>query len=169
MDGVPGSEAIPLQWAVHAMYVAVERFRATGWNLPREAFAAMGESLWWIGVVSEHLTEHYWSDYEATLAEEPGPMQQLLDGFKFVRNRITHEVDEVGYISARAKNPSSFEAHWTWQSLPPRPDARRNVGRADYEAEVTGHDVVETLLRASVFLGSAVNRMWSNYGQDTKS
>ena len=46
-------------------------------------------------------------------------MQQLLDGLKFVRNRITHAVNEVGYISARAKNPSSFEAHWTWQSLPP--------------------------------------------------
>jgi len=70
--------------------------------------------------VCEHLTEHYSSDCEATLAEEPGPVQQLLDGLKFVRNRITHEVDEIGCISARAKNPSSFEAHWAWRSLPPR-------------------------------------------------
>jgi hypothetical protein len=92
-------------------------------------------------------------------------MHQMLSGLRFARNRITHEVDEVGYVLAAAKQPDSFAATWTWQSLPPRPDERQTALHQLYQQAIAGRDVVATLLEVTVFLGAARNRMWQHYGE----
>lgn len=163
MEGVPGTEIVPLMWSVQGMDRGSERVRSVGWNYPVGAFVAIGEMLWWIGVVDEQLRTNYPVIYEASLAEEPEPTRHLLSGLRYVRNRITHAVDWVSYAAATATNPSGFEAVWTWTSLPPRADGQHAAKHADYEAVVAGRSVSDTLMQASLVLGTIANRVRTSY------
>jgi hypothetical protein len=137
---------VPLGWCIEAMDRAFERVRSTGWNDPVGAYAAVAETMYWIDVVDEQLRKKYRPHYEATLAEQHGDLSRMLRGLLFARNRITHEVDEIGYSAAKAKRPDSFSAAWTWQSLPPRPSERQAALHRDYQETIAGRDVVKTLL-----------------------
>jgi hypothetical protein len=163
---VPGTEIVPLGWCVEAMQRAVERVRSIGWNDTVGEYAAVAETLYWIDVVEHQLSGNHQVHYEAALADQPGDAAMLLRGLSFARNRITHEVDQVGYVLARAKGSEGFDAHWTWQSLPPRPPGpHQQAGlHADYDAALVGKDVVETLLAALTCLGQAMSRMVMSYG-----
>jgi hypothetical protein len=166
VENIPGLEVVPLGWCIEAMYRACERFRSTGWNDPVGGYAAVAETLFWIDVVDEQLKEKYRPHYEATLAAEVDDVGRMLRGLLFARNRITHEVDEIGYIIANAKRPDSFAAAWTWQPLRPRPGERQAALHHDYQETIAGRDVVETLLTVTVFLGAARNRMWQHYREE---
>ena len=169
MDDVPGVEVVPLGWCIEAMYRSFERSRNTGWDDPVGAYAAVAETLFWIDVVDNYLRKNHHTHYEATLADQPEDIARMLAGLLFARNRITHEVDQVGYLLAAAKGPAGFAANWTWQSLPPRPRERQQTLHRDYEAVIAGRDVVGTLLVVTVFLGQVRNRMWQNYRKDPTS
>jgi len=54
----------------------------------------------------------------------------MLNGLLLARNRITHEVDQVGYLLATAKGLDGFAANWTWQYLPPRSAIGKPIGTA---------------------------------------
>jgi len=166
MNDVPGIEVVPLQWAVQAMNRALERVRAVGWNDPVGAFAAIGESLWWIGVVHDHLRNHFPMAYDDVVGDEAEGIKGLFIGLRFARNRITHGVDEVNYVAATGTDPASFRARWTWRSLAPRVGGN-NFGYLEYEKEVAGQNVVESLLLACLFLATVNNRMLANYGSGT--
>jgi len=166
VDNIPGVEVVPLGWCVDAMYRAFERVRETGSNDPIGAYASVAETLFWINVVREQLEGKYRSHYEATLAEQTEDVAQMMSGLIFARNRITHEVDQVGYLLATAKGPDGFAANWTWQFLLPRPGDKQGDRRGDYEAVIAGRDVIATLSIVTIFLGLARNRMWQNYGNE---
>ena len=144
---------------------AFERAREMGWNDPIGAYASVAETLFWIDVVDEQLRRKYQSHYDVTLAEQTEDVARMLTGLLFARNRITHEVDQVGYLLATAKGLDGFAANWTWQSLPPRPGDRQAGRYRDYEAVIAGCAVVATLLATTVFLGQTWYRMLQNYGQ----
>lgn len=162
----PGSETVPLGWCIDAMDRAFERARSTGWNDPIGAYAAVAETLFWAMVVDEHMKLKYRAHYEAELANQHEDIESMLSGLLYARNRITHEVDEVGYIIAAARGPDSFAAVWTWQPLPPRPGDRQASLHRDYEKTIAGRDVAKTLLTVTIFLGATRNRMWQAYGKD---
>ncbi len=164
MDNIPGVEVVPLGWCVDAMYRSFERVRETGWDDPIGAYASVAETLFWIDIVDEQLKCKYQPHYEATLVDQAEDVGPMLNGQLYARNRITHEVDQVGYLLATAKGPDGFGANWTWQSLPPRPRDRQADGHRAYEVALAGRDVVATLLSVTMFLGQTRNRMWQNYG-----
>jgi hypothetical protein len=166
VEDIPGLEVVPLDWCVEAMDRGFERVRAAGWNDPVGAYAAVAETLFWIDVVDEQLRQKHRRHYEATLAGQRDDLRQMLSGLLFARNRITHEVDEVGYILAVAKRADTFAASWTWQSLPPRPGGDQAVLHQHYQETIAGRDVVKTLLAVTIFLGTTRNRMWQRYGQE---
>jgi hypothetical protein len=143
---------------------AFERVRSTGWNDPVGAYGALAETLSWISIVDEQLNQKYRFHYEVVLAEEGEDIRRMLSGLLFARNRITHEVDEVGYILAAAKEPDSFAAAWTWQSLSPRPGERQAALHRDYQEVLAGRDVVKTLLLVTILLGTIRNRTWQDRG-----
>jgi hypothetical protein len=165
VSNVSGIEVVPLDWCVNAMNRAFERAREKGWNDPIGAYASVAETLFWIDVVAEQLKCKYQSHYDVALAEQTEDVARMLTGLLFARNRITHEVDQVGYLMATAKGLEGFAANWTWQSLPPRPGDRQADWYRDYEAVIAGRDVVTTLLATTVFLGQARHRIWQNYGR----
>jgi hypothetical protein len=164
MNNVPGIEVVPLGWCVEAMDRAFERVRAIGWNDPVGAYAAVAETLFWVHVVDEQLKHKHRPHYETTLAEQHQDLCRMLSGLLFARNRMKHEVDEVGYLLAEARRPYGFAAAWTWQPLRPRPGERQASLHREYQDLIAGRDVVETLLTVTVFLSAARNRMWQHYG-----
>jgi hypothetical protein len=166
VDNIPGFEVVPIGWCVEAMGRSFERVRSTGWNDAVGAYAAIAETLFWVDIVDDQLRTRYQPDYEAALREQHEDVASVLAGLRFARNRITHEVDEVGYVFATAKEPDGFAAAWTWRSLPPRPGQRQAVLHNDYERAIAGRDVVKTLLIVTVFLRGVRNRMWQNYGKN---
>lgn len=93
----------------------------------------------------------------------------MLNGLLWVRNRITHEVDEVSYLMATAKSSQGFAAEWTWQPLPPRPVGKyqRPDGHAAYQSTVAGKSVVSTLLDVTVCLGQAMSRISMSHAEIT--
>jgi len=155
---IAGLEVVPLQWSVQAMQRALERVRATGWDDPVGGFAAIGETLWWIGVAGDRLRTQYERSFFNALAEELEGTDRLLAGLRFARNRIGHGVDKVNYVAATATESLSFRATWTWKSMAERPSGN-NQGFAEYQSDVAGKDVVQTLLRASVFLAQVAQRV----------
>ena len=159
MTDVTGRELVPLNWAISAMSRAFERVRNTDWHDPIGAFAAIGETLWWIGVVRGGLDELYPDAVDSLAAEDERPMAELLDGLQFARNRIGHGVDEVRYVKASALDPSGFAARWTWERMERRPQ-NSDRGYDAYQSVVAGGDVVESLLAVTVFLGQVASSKW---------
>src|ERR1035438_1964332 len=98
MEEIPGLEVVPLNWSITVMLRAFERVPGTGWEDPMGAFAAIGETLWWIGVVREGLDELYPGATSALAAREPQRIDELLAGLRFARNRI-----EIGRASCRER------------------------------------------------------------------
>jgi hypothetical protein len=158
MEGLPGTEAVPLRWSVDAMNAAADRAAKVGWNEPVMAFAATAETLWWIGVVHEQVRDNYPDVYEQVVSEESPSILTLLNGLRYARNRVTHAVDEVRYLEGRALGPDGFGAAWFWQSVPPRVDGRQPDEHDDYEKIVAGKLVQSTLVRALRFLRTAAWR-----------
>lgn len=163
MSNISDTEVVPLDWCINAMYRALERAREKACNDPMGAYGSIAETLYWIDVVDTQLRSKYQSHYDMTLAVQTEDIARMLVGLHFARNRITHEVDQVGYLLATANGPDGFAANWTWQSLPPRPGHRQSDWHRDYEAVIAGRDVIATLLATTVFLGQARHRMWQNY------
>lgn len=159
MDDLPGLELVPLMWSVQAMQRALERVRSAGWNDPVGAFAAIGETLWWIGVIDEQMRTNYPAIYDASLANETSAMPQVLNGLRYIRNRITHAVDQVSYATATATNPRGFNAKWSWMPLPPRADGRQTAAHLEYEAVLASKSVSDTLIQAVIFLAASANRI----------
>ena len=150
------------------MYRRFENVRSIGWNDVVGQYAAVAETLMWIDIVEAQLRLKHTRHYEASLDDQPEPMRPMLRGAVWARNRITHEVDEVGYFLATAKSSEGFAAKWTWQSLPPRPPGRYQDpdGHAAYEMTLAGRGVVETLQSLVTCLGQAHRRMWQHYSED---
>lgn len=111
MTKVRGIETVSLGWCVEAMNRAVVRVQETGWNVPIGAYASVAETLFWFDDVDEQLRCRYKSHYEETLVERTEDVALMTSGLLFARNRITHEVDQIGYLLATAKGPAGYAAN----------------------------------------------------------
>ncbi len=122
-----------------------------------EAFAAIGEALWWITVVDENVRTRYGKAYSrATRATSPNPTETMR-GVRSARNRMCHEVEVVDFIAPIGSRPDRGDGRisaWAWQSVPPpRSRAARDIaGRRAYEAALVGQNIVHTFGLATGFL-----------------
>jgi hypothetical protein len=157
----PGLELAPLGWCVVAMQRAVERVRVIGWNDVVGQYAAVSETLFWVDIVEAQLRKRYRQHYDDALNAQCQDLRPAIRGLLWARNRIKHEVDQVGYLLASLKSPDDFTAAWTWRSLPPRPPGPREdrSGYAAYESAVAGRNVVEVLLEVIICLAQLHSRM----------
>src|SRR5260370_36412872 len=87
-----------LDWSMRAMHDATDRGnKIPASDLPR-AFAAIGEAVWWITIVSDSLRRAHPAAYSRALElTTPSPADTML-GLRSVRNRIGHEVDLADFI-----------------------------------------------------------------------
>lgn len=150
-------EAEPLEWAVKAMCEAADRLQRTPHSDTAAAFATIGETLWWIGVVDERLRARDRLAHEEFVRQALGDRLLLL-GLRYGRNRFTHRLDVLRYVEPHGvfhHDPRGYITAWEWRSLPPEHwedlgtrarTARR--GHRAYQATLAGGDVHRSLVDA---------------------
>lgn len=150
-----------LFWSINAMQVAGLRVDEARYN--GEAFAAIGEAVWWVTVVDKTLekTEAYKRvvDGGQYIGTDNGPfIRNILRGLRSVRNRIGHEVTITDFVNfhyeRKAKGLPEFRVT-TWKAIGP---PARNVAHAldnhqAYVDAMEGERVWEAFSVAGHYLG----------------
>jgi hypothetical protein len=161
--GSTGTSA--LRWAFTAMHDTTERLGRVRASDRAQAFAVIGEAVWWVTIVDATLVRYYPDDYDAALAKLPDEDRQAIEttfaGLRFVRNRMGYHADHADFIqpSASESGGDAPITEWTWQSLPepavatlaPRGQEWELSRYEAYQGLLAGRSVGETFVRTSVF------------------
>src|ERR1700759_3410772 len=74
-----------------------------------QAFAVIGEAVWWVTIVDATLVRYYPDDYDAALAGLPDAQRRETEttfgGLRFVRNRMGYYADQADFIEPRVVQP----------------------------------------------------------------
>ena len=166
----PQTQASALSWAVIAMRDTAERLgRVRATDRP-QAFAVIGEAVWWVTIVDATMVRYHPQVYEAALAALPAAGRELVEGtfggLRFVRNRMGYYADHSDFIRPqRCADGAGDEpiTMWTWKtlakpaldSLPPRGRDWEMTRYEAYQNWLAGQPVGETFSRAAEFLTMA--------------
>jgi endogenous inhibitor of DNA gyrase (YacG/DUF329 family) len=113
-----------LRWAFTAMQDTTERLGKARARDQAQAFAVIGEAVWWVTIVDATLFRYYPDDYDAALAglsdQERKATETTLAGLRFVRNRMGYHADHADFIKPCAGEAGGDApiTKWTWRSLP---------------------------------------------------
>jgi len=167
------AEASALDWSVIAMCDATDRLPRKRAASGPQAFAMISEAVWWITIVDATLVRYHPDTYNAVLGgqadEERGLIEGTLTGLRFVRNRMGYYADPADFIQPRPSRSAGAVGPitaWTWKSmpepalasLPPRGQEWEMERYRAYQAQLSGHTIVEIFGRAAAFLTLAAER-----------
>lgn len=113
-----------LRWAFTAMRDTTERLGKVRASDRAQAFAVIGEAVWWVTIVDATLVRYYPDDYEATLAvlcaRERKSTETTFAGLRFVRNRMGYHADHADFIRPWVGGAGGDApiTQWTWRPLP---------------------------------------------------
>jgi hypothetical protein len=154
-----------LRWAFTAMHDTTRRLGRVRASDRAQAFAVIGEAVWWVTIVDATLVRHYPDDYDAALAgllaRERQATETTFAGLRFVRNRMGYHDDHADFIEP-AIDEAGRDApitEWTWRSLPepavatlpPRGQEWELSRYQAYQDLLAGHSVGETFGRTADF------------------
>ena len=160
--GDPAVEPGALAWSMAAMSEATARLPAIRVWDQEQAFAAIGEAVWWITMVDATLVRHYLETYDAVMAVRTPAERRLiaetLAGLRFARNWTSRgaplgEAIETGAGTRRI-------THWTWKPipepahawLPPRAQIWELARYRAYQARLAGHTIGQAFGHVVPFL-----------------
>jgi hypothetical protein len=165
--GLQATGTSALSWAITAMRDTTERLGKVKSHDQAQAFAVIGEAVWWVTIVDATLVRYYPEEYDAALAGLPAARRRAtettLGGLRFVRNRMGYYADHADFIQPRVGAEGGCDApitEWTWRSLaapavatlPPR-GQEWELGRyRAYQDLLAGHRIGGTFDRTSTFL-----------------
>src|SRR5215469_5658399 len=162
--------ASPLGWAIIAMRDTTERLGKVRASDRPQAFAVIGEAVWWVTIVDATLVRYHPDTYDRVLAGLPAAQRQLTEstfaGLRFVRNRMGYYADHADFIQPKRSDDGDHDAPitaWTWKALPPPPTESLpprgqewELSRHQaYQDRLAGRTVGETFNRAAAFLALA--------------
>lgn len=159
--GDPALQASALSWSLAAMSEATALLPAAKPRDLPQAFAAIGEAVWWITMVDATLLRHHPALYDSVLAARTPAGRQLivetLAGLRFVRNWISRE---TGLQEAIDASKGWRITGWTWKPasepalawLPPPAQAWELTRHRAYQARLAGHTIGTTFGNAVTFL-----------------
>jgi hypothetical protein len=176
-DHGPASEPSALRWAIVAMRDTTDRLCKAQAGDRAQAFAVIGEAVWWVTIVDATLVRYYPDEYDSALAAQPTRQRRIIEGtfggLRYVRNRMGYYADHADFIQPRigagdGGHPPITE--WTWRSLtaptletlPPRGQEWELSRYHAYQERLAGRPVGETFSLASAFLALVS----SNLGDD---
>ena len=161
------AEASALGWAITAMRDTTERLGKVRARDRAQAFAVIGEAVWWVTIVDATLVRYYPEEYEGALAGLPEAQRAVTEGtftgLRFVRNRMGYYADHADFISPTEGPDGMGDApitEWTWRSLPP-PESDTLPTRGQewelsrhqaYQDQLAGRAVGDTFNLAAEFL-----------------
>jgi hypothetical protein len=147
-----------LRWAFTAMHDTTRRLGRVRASDRAQAFAVIGEAVWWVTIVDATLVRHYPENYEAALdrlsAADRLTTETTFAGLRFVRNRMGYHADHADFFqpAADAAGHDAPITEWTWRSLPepavgtlpPRGQEWELSRYQAYQELLAGHRVGET-------------------------
>ncbi|MGH3207690.1 MAG: hypothetical protein ACRDNO_08000 [Trebonia sp.] len=139
-----------LRWAFTAMHDTTRRLGRVRPSDRAQAFAVIGEAVWWVTIVDATLVRHYPDDYDAALDALADTERQATEttfaGLRFVRNRMGYHADHADFIrpSASESGGDAPITEWTWQSLP-EPAVAKLAPRGQ-EWELSRYEAYQELL-----------------------
>jgi hypothetical protein len=155
-----------LRWALTAMYDTTRRLGRVRASDRAQAFAVIGEAVWWVTIVDATLVRHYPDNYDAVLerlsAQDRWATETTFAGLRFVRNRMGYHADHADFIEPCVDETVGGDApitEWTWRSLS-EPDVATLPLRGQewelsryqaYQDLLAGHRVGETFGRTADF------------------
>ncbi|HEY0935716.1 MAG TPA: hypothetical protein VGD91_18465 [Trebonia sp.] len=165
--GPQRTETSALSWAIIAMRDTTERLGRVQPGDRAQAFAVIGEAVWWVTIVDATLVRYYPDDYDAVLARLPADRRRAtettLGGLRFVRNRMGYYADQADFIQPQAASAGGSDApitEWTWRPLPVPAVAALPARSQEWELRryrayqdlLAGRTVGDTFGRTSEFL-----------------
>lgn len=166
-DRDPQTQASALEWAVIGMRDTAERLgKVRPMDCP-QAFAVIGEAVWWVTIVDATMVRYHPQRYEAALARLPAAERERTEGtfggLRFVRNRMGYHADHADFIQPVVAPDGTRDApitKWTWKSRPtPSLDSLPSRGRRwemeryrAYQKWLAGRTMEETFDRTAGFL-----------------
>jgi len=166
-EGDLGAEASALDWTVAAMCDVTEWLGQVGTRDRSQAFAVVGEAVWWVTIVDATLIRYHVEAYENVMAARAPAERRLIEGtlggLRFVRNRMGYYVDHSDFIEPQPDPSGSADdciTEWSWRSLPepvvgslpPRGQAWEMARYRAYEGTLAGQRLGEVFERAAAFL-----------------
>jgi hypothetical protein len=163
----PQTQASALEWAVIGMRDTTERLGRVRPTDCSQAFAVVGEAVWWVTIVDATMVRYHPQEYEAGLAGLPAAERERTEGtfggLRFVRNRMGYYADHADFIRPEAGPDGTGDAPitaWTWKprpkptldSLPPRGRRWEMERYHAYQAWLAGQTMGDTFDRAAGFL-----------------
>ncbi|MBO0819873.1 MAG: hypothetical protein J2P26_03370 [Nocardiopsaceae bacterium] len=98
----PEPQASALEWAVLGMRDTTGRLGRVRPLDTEQAFAVIGEAVWWVTIVDATMIRYHPQVYETALASLPAPVRQRTEGafggLRFVRNRMGYHADHADFI-----------------------------------------------------------------------
>lgn len=148
-----------LGWVENAMNAAADRMIDVERSQPELAFAAIGETLWWVCILDDTLHRRFDRRYAALSRDDPYT-PDLLRALRHARNRLAHSFDVLEYVEPTDISGGAWEGGyrvlWKWASLPVLPQRRGKSGEEQYQRVLAGTDVKQSLVRALTHLRTAV-------------
>jgi hypothetical protein len=163
----PNTQETALAWSIIAMRETTLRLGKVMARDRPQAFAVIGEAVWWVTIVDATLVRYHPEAYDLVLVGLPGAQRRVIEGtfggLRFVRNRMGYYADHSDFIQPRETTDAGSEAPitaWTWKALPeppvetmaPRGQAWELSRYHAYLEHLADHTVGETFQRAAAFL-----------------
>ena len=155
-----------LRWAFTAMHDTTRRLGRVRARDRAQAFAVIGEAVWWVTIVDATLVRYYPDEYETALAglaaQERQATEATFAGLRFVRNRMGYHADHADFIEPCVDEAGVGDApitEWTWRplpepavaALPPRGQEWELSRYQAYQDVLAGRSVGETFGRTADF------------------
>jgi hypothetical protein len=156
--------ASALSWSISAMTDTIDRLSRVSARHQPQAFAVIGEAVWWVTIVDATLVRYHPEVYDEVLARRTSARRQLIEGtlagLRFVRNRIGYDADQVDFIQPVPAGHGDQVTAWLWKTLPepqlgtlaPRGRAWEMARYEAYQANLAGYTIGEVFSRAAEFL-----------------
>lgn len=168
----PQTQASTLSWAVIGMRDTTERLGRVRPTDRPQAFAVIGEAVWWVTIVDATVVRYHSAVYDDALAALPAGERPRVEGtfggLRFVRNRMGYYADHADFIRPETGGDGMGDAPitmWTWRplpkpaldSLPPRGREWEMARYRAYQDWLAGHVIGETFAAAAGFLTAAAS------------
>lgn len=118
----PETQASALEWAVIGMRDTTERLGRLRPVDCAQAFAVIGEAVWWVTIVDATMVRYHPRAYEAALARLSAAARQQTEGtfggLRFVRNWMGYHVDHADFVQpAPGGTGDAPVTAWRWKHL----------------------------------------------------
>jgi hypothetical protein len=156
----------PITWTEWAMNEAAGRLGDAYWHDPHVAYAAAGETLFWVCALDDVLKKRMDQSWYLRARRE-NFVDDAIKGMRHARNRFAHDLQVLEYVEvAEVGGDGGYEqlTLWRWRQLPPADTEWARRGEVEYRYSLEGKEVNSTVQMVCNFL-RGISRLAVNEDQ----